>query len=99
MEDYKVRAIIKFNDLNKNVSRQIGDEFYCTKERYEYLKSKNAVELVFIDEMAFNVSDPYENYQGDENPDADVENDTKMSQDVIEPKPSKKKKKNAKKSE
>ena len=27
----------------ENVKRNVGDEFETTKERYEYLKSKNAV--------------------------------------------------------
>jgi len=51
MKNYRVRTISKYNekgfkDLIENVWRNVGDEFYCTKERYEFLASKGAVELV-----------------------------------------------------
>jgi len=51
MKNYKVRTISKynekgFNDLEEKVWRNVGDEFYCTKERYEFLACKGAVELV-----------------------------------------------------
>lgn len=46
MKNYLVSAIREFIDQEENKARKIGDEFYCTKERYEYLKLKNAVLLV-----------------------------------------------------
>lgn len=55
MKNYKVIAIRYFRDSNEidektglKVERQINDEFYCTKERYEFLKENNAVKLVEI---------------------------------------------------
>lgn len=41
-----VKAIINFNDLESNKHRAIGDTFECSKERAEYLLSKEAVEIV-----------------------------------------------------
>lgn len=53
MKNYKVKAIRFFRDSNeidektgRKIERQINDEFYCTKERYEFLKQNNAVKLV-----------------------------------------------------
>ena len=57
MKNYLVKAIINFNDMEEKTEagtdtpRKIDDVFYCTKERCEYLKSKNAVMLVGIDEI------------------------------------------------
>ena len=52
MKNYEVKAIINFNDIEENDTyRAIGTTWKCTKERYEYLKSKNAVDLVSIDEI------------------------------------------------
>lgn len=49
MKNYRVKATRNFNDGLENINRIAGDEFECTKERYEYLVSKNnAVELVHI---------------------------------------------------
>ena len=57
MNNYRVKATKKFNDYegkditnpdNSFVSRNIGDVFNCTGERYLYLKEHNAVELVEI---------------------------------------------------
>ncbi len=31
----KVRTIVKFQDLKENVMRELGDEFTCSKKRYE----------------------------------------------------------------
>jgi hypothetical protein len=50
MKNYKVQAIMKFTDKEENVKRNVGDEFETTKERYELLKSKNAVKLIGIQE-------------------------------------------------
>lgn len=53
MKNYKVKAIRFFRDSNeidektgRKIERQINDEFYCTKERYEFLKQNNAVKLI-----------------------------------------------------
>ena len=55
MKNYKVVATKCFKDSNEidektglKVERQVNDEFYCTKERYEFLKANNAVKLVEI---------------------------------------------------
>lgn len=57
MKNYKVIATRYFRDSSEidkktglKVERQINDEFYCTKERYEFLKANNAVKLVEIQE-------------------------------------------------
>lgn len=46
MKNYVVRATRYFKDKVENKERQVNDEFYCTKKRYEFLKANNAVELV-----------------------------------------------------
>lgn len=58
MKNYKVIATRNFKDSNEidektglKVERQANDEFYCTKERYEFLKANNAVKLVEIMEV------------------------------------------------
>ena len=58
MKNYKVKAIRFFRDSNeidektgRKIERQINDEFYCTKERYEFLKANNAVKLVEVLEV------------------------------------------------
>lgn len=55
MKNYKVIATRYFKDSNEidektglKIERQVNDEFYCTKERYEFLKANNAVRLVEI---------------------------------------------------
>jgi len=55
MKNYKVIATRNFKDSNEidektglKVERQVNDEFYCTKERYEFLKANNAVKLIEI---------------------------------------------------
>lgn len=57
MKNYKVIATRYFKDSNEidentglKVERKANDEFYCTKERYEFLKANNAVKLVEIQE-------------------------------------------------
>ena len=42
----KVKSIIKFDDLEENVKREIGDVFECSKERADYLLKNNAIEIV-----------------------------------------------------
>lgn len=55
MKNYKVIATRYFKDSNETdertglkIERKVNDEFYCTKERYEYLKANNAVKLVEV---------------------------------------------------
>lgn len=55
MKNYKVIAIKFFKDSTEidkktglKIERKVNDEFYCTKERYEFLKSNGAVTLVEI---------------------------------------------------
>lgn len=58
MKDYKVKITRNFTDLEENIKRELGTEtevFFCTKERYEYLLSKNAVELLEKVEIVFPV--------------------------------------------
>ena len=57
MKNYKVIATRYFKDSNEidkktglKIERKANDEFYCTKERYEFLKANNAVKLVEIQE-------------------------------------------------
>lgn len=57
MKNYKVMATRFFKDSNEidektglKKERQANDVFYCTKERYEFLKANNAVKLVEIQE-------------------------------------------------
>jgi hypothetical protein len=48
VKDHKVKITRTFKDLEENILRELGTEtevFMCTKERYEYLLSKGAVEL------------------------------------------------------
>ena len=58
MKNYVVKAIIDFNDVEEKTEmgtdtpRQRNVSIWnCTKERYEYLKEHNAVELVGIDKI------------------------------------------------
>lgn len=48
MKNYEVKATKNFKDALENKERQTNDIFLCTKERYEYLKEHNAVELVKV---------------------------------------------------
>ena len=57
MKNYKVIATRYFRDSSEidkktglKIERQVNDEFYCTKERYEFLKTNNAVKLVEVQE-------------------------------------------------
>lgn len=57
MKNYKVIATRYFRDSSEidkktglKVERQVNDEFYCTKERYEFLKANNAVKLIEVQE-------------------------------------------------
>lgn len=46
--NYKVKTIKQFIDKTTGLARTIGEEFVCLKDRYEFLKEKQAVELVEI---------------------------------------------------
>ena len=55
MKNYKVIATRSFKDSNEidkktglKIERKVNDEFYCTKERYDFLKANNAVKLVEV---------------------------------------------------
>jgi len=51
MKNYKVKAKIVFDDILEKTKRLIGDEFYCSKERYEFLLAHRAVELIEVEEI------------------------------------------------
>ena len=52
MDNYKVKAIINFDDVEAGVPREANkSEWVCSKERYLYLKEHNAVELVEIEKV------------------------------------------------
>ena len=57
MKNYIVKALKYFKDKEEKKERFVGDEFYCTKERYEFLKANNAVKLVEIQETIDEVVD------------------------------------------
>jgi len=68
MKNYKVIALRDFNDALEKEPRTKGKKFECTKERYIYLKSKGAVELVeIIEEKKVEVEDlsidPYKDFE------------------------------------
>ena len=50
--EYRVKALITFNDAKDKLLREEGDEFSCDKERFEQLISKKAVELLYVIEDA-----------------------------------------------
>ena len=50
--EYRVKALITFNDAKDKILREEGDEFSCDKERFEQLISKKAVELLYVIEDA-----------------------------------------------
>lgn len=46
MGDCKVKVLFRFDDVVEKVTRNIGDEFYCSEERYKFLEKNKAVELI-----------------------------------------------------
>ena len=51
MKNFKVRTISDynpkgFNDLVEKIWRNVGDEFYCTEERANYLLEHKAIEII-----------------------------------------------------
>ena len=72
MKNYKVIATRFFKDSNEidektglKVERHANDEFFCTKERYEFLKQNNAVKLIEIIEEKKEelLEDPYKDFE------------------------------------
>lgn len=59
MDNYKVRATINFTDYlgketlpeNPHFDRVVGEEWTCSKERYEYLAEHNAVEIIEVEKV------------------------------------------------
>lgn len=98
MKNYKVIATRYFKDSNEideetglKKERQVNDEFYCTKERYEFLKANNAVKLVEVLEVE---KVEYSTLSDNEPKEIEtiVTNEiVEEEQEVIKPKPKKKK--------
>ena len=53
MDNYKVKATINFDDNEHGGEHRIANksEWYCSKERYLFLKEHNAVELIEIEKI------------------------------------------------
>ena len=98
MKNYKVIAIREFKDSNEidentglKIEREVNDEFYCTKERYEFLKTNNAVKLIEVLEVE---KVEYSTLSDNEPKEIEtiVTNEiVEEEQEVIKPKPKKKK--------
>ena len=105
MKNYKVVATRKFRDSNEidpmtylKKERQQGDEFLCTKERYEFLKSNGAVTLVeIVDEVTEEVVQAVANAIVEEAIEQDKPIEKVVKEIVVESKEEKPKKKNKKK--
>ena len=114
MKNYKVIATRFFKDSNEidektglKIERKVNDEFYCTKERYEYLKANNAVKLLEVqenietaikeiteEEVQAVASAIVEEAQEQDKTIEEVVNEiTEEEQKIIKPKPKKKKSK------
>lgn len=52
MKSYKVKVLRNFTDAVTGEKRLYDSSFVCDKERYEFLKKNNAVELIEIIEEA-----------------------------------------------
>lgn len=60
MKNYRVRALREFNDVVEGKLRSPKNEnaeFFCDKERYEYLVSKKAVELLEVQETIDDITE------------------------------------------
>ena len=98
MKNYKVIATREFKDSNEidentglKKERKVNDEFYCTKERYEFLKENNAVKLIEVLEVE---KVEYSTLSDNEPKEIEtiVTNEiVEEEQEVIKPKPKKKK--------
>ncbi len=88
MKNYVVKVLRYFKDKEEKVERKAGDEFETSKERYEFLKSKGAVELVEIikEEKEEIIEEQHEEY------DEDLKKDDEVVEEIIT-----KKKKSSKK--
>ena len=58
MKNYYVKCIIKFDDMEDKTLREVNDEFWCTKDRYEFLSKNNAVTLIEVKQDKPKVSKP-----------------------------------------
>ena len=101
MKNYKVMATRFFKDSNEidektglKVERQVNDVFYCTKERYEFLKLNNAVKLVDVQETFEEVVNEIVEEQEELENDSTYEEDLAIDEEVEE---KTKKKKSSKK--
>ena len=55
----KVKALMKFTDMEENCERRVGEEFECSEDRAKYLEENKAVEILEqIKEEAFEVKEP-----------------------------------------
>lgn len=93
MKDYKVITTRCFKDSNEidektglKKERTVNEVFYCTKERYEFLKANNAVKLV---EIQKNIDDIIEDEITEEK--AIVNEIVEENKEEVKPKPKKKK--------
>ena len=93
MKDYKVITTRCFKDSNEidektglKKERTVNEVFYCTKERYEFLKANNAVKLV---EIQKNIDDIIEDEITEEK--AIVNEIVEESKEEVKSKPKKKK--------
>ena len=93
MKDYKVITTRCFKDSNEidektglKKERMVNEVFYCTKERYEFLKANNAVKLV---EIQKNIDDIIEDEITEEK--AIVNEIVEENKEEVKPKPKKKK--------
>ena len=92
----KVKAIYNFNDLEEEQKRKIGDEWICSKERADFLKEHNAVEILEVSDETKNAVKNLKKIQ-EENviPLGDTEALKKIGEEIekhIEKKPKKKRK-------
>ena len=62
MKNYKVKALRNFTDGLEKINREKNDIFECDKERYEFLKSKGAVELIEVQESIKKEPKEFEGY-------------------------------------
>ena len=59
----RVKALIRFKDMEANVERQIGDEFEVEVSRAEYLKENEAVEIIGQVQEEKLVAEPKEEFK------------------------------------
>ena len=81
----KVKAIMGFNDLEANKERNVGDVFEVSKERANFLMSRNAV-VLFEEEVLEPVVEDIKDEEIEETKEEEI------VEEVVEEKPKKKKK-------